>query len=216
MNEEVNKNNEKQTNSLEEQRQLLNQAEQVAEVFRKLDGEIKFSSRDFENRFNVLQEQVKKWSDAINSASKELDEKIANLAQETTVLTTLPEKIGKYLDRIIPAISAEIQKRNFQEFEQTISDCFKSVAQLEGMIQSVNRNMLEANHQAFKKKVLSGVLILSITVFSSTILTYGIMRLFPTKFSIDAKGEVNIHGGNISVWGTGKNNVPIKQKGKSY
>src|SRR5690606_29199686 len=141
-----------------------------------------------------------------------LEASLTKLSRETLVLTALPEKLGKYLNQIIPDISSEIQKQTYQNFDASIKNASDAIERLNEKIQTTSRSMLEMSHQAFKKKLLTFALIFSVTILGSTVLTYSIMQLFPKTVIIDTKGDIRIDGGNVSVWGAGKNAVRDGQK----
>lgn len=214
MNEEDDNNKEIKAISHEEQKGLINQSEKIMAKFQRLDGEIKFSSKDLQNQFNAIGLKLNEWSDIQSSLSDTLEKNLTELARETTVLTALPSKIEKHLNQIIPNIAGEIQKKVFQEFESAINSCHKSVDQLNDKIQVTSKKLLEINQNIWRKKLIQFALVLSITIFGSSLLTYSIMRLFPQTVRIDTKGDITIDGGKVSIWEMGGNKTQIKRQHK--
>jgi hypothetical protein len=62
-----------------------------------------------------------------------------------------------------------------------------------------------------KKKLKPFALTLLITMLASASLTYAVLRYFPQRIMIDSNGDINIDGGNVSIWGGGKNIVQKKK-----
>lgn len=209
-------NNSKRTAmlSLEQQQEVLSKSEQLLANFQKLDSEIKFSSKELQNQLTEIDLKLNEWANAKDLVKDTLEASLTKLSRETLVLTALPEKLGKYLNQIIPDISSEIQKQTYQNFDASIKNASDAIDRLNEKIQTTSRSMLEMSHQAFKKKLLTFALIFSVTILGSTVLTYSIMQLFPKTVIIDTKGDIRIDGGNVSVWGTGKNSVQGSQSGK--
>lgn len=210
-------NNSKRTAmlSLEQQQEVLSKSEQLLANFQKLDSEIKFSSKELQNQLTEIDLKLNEWANAKDLVKDTLEASLTKLSRETLVLTALPEKLGKYLNQIIPDISSEIQKQTYQNFDASIKNASDAIDRLNEKIQTTSRSMLEMSHQAFKKKLLTFALIFSVTILGSTVLTYSIMQLFPKTVIIDTKGDIRIEGGNVSVWGAGKKSVQSGQRAKN-
>src|SRR4051812_15650076 len=122
----------KQTINQEE----INQSKQLLDQWTKLDGELKFNFKELENLHDEIQNRVKDWLETTSAANKKLNENLSVLGRETTVLCQLPEKIGQHLNKLVPEISIEIQKKMFKDCESGIENCNGKVTSLSEKIEA--------------------------------------------------------------------------------
>jgi hypothetical protein len=216
MQDEQSNNKETKLLSPDEQQELINKSEQILANFQKLDSEIKFSSRDFQNQFSTVKHDIKGWLETSKSLSNTLEKNLNTLAKEITILCSLPDKIGERLVQIIPDISTQVstnmQKKMFEDYTTVLANTNKAVYQLNEKIRLAIKKAEDISTNALKRKLAYLVLVLSITIFASTGLTYAIMQRFPKIVRIDTKGDITIDGGSVSIWGTGKNTVQPSKK----
>jgi hypothetical protein len=202
----------KLTNEPLKENELISPLSQLLKEFSKVDGELKFSTKELQNQFSNIQLSLQEWYEIQVSQNNILEKNLTILARETAMLTILPEKIETRLNQLVPNIAIEVQKSAFQFMETAIQNLHKSADSLDEKIQLSAKKIAEINFNSFKQKLMSLALVLSVTIFCSTGLTYLIMQRFPKIVTIDAKGDVKIDSGNVVIWDMGKKAVQSGKK----
>lgn len=181
--------------------------DEVNQFGAKSNAHLKDTRKEIDYAAQALEETALKFSGVMYEQLGIFEQKITVLAEETFSLRKLPDKIEARLDQLVPNISAQIQQGVLQDFELAIANCDKGVNALSDKILSVMQRIAELKANEFKKRLITFVLTISISIFGSGILTYFLIQQFPSKVMIDTKGGISIDGSNVSIWGTGKNTV---------
>lgn len=207
MNEDI----ENQDNKNDQDKNTTNQSLSLEEL-KQIDNELTFSVKELQHYLEKIQHEQNEWSEQQKQCKDILVENVNKLAKETKILTILPEKIENRLTSLVPNISRELAKQIFDEFDNRLAKTKIELDDLLAKSLSAIDQAKESQQTSFRQKLRSLALILSISIIASSILSFLLMQQFPKTISINTEGNITIDGGDVSIWGTGKNSIINRNK----
>lgn len=191
---------------------LADNANQLQE---KLGEYLQTARQEVDFAAKVLENSSSKFEDKLSEQLAAFEQAISESVKQTFALRKLPDKIGDCLHLLIPEIAAQVQKTTFQNIDAALGNTRQTIDQLTNKIHLITIRIEDLSSDILKKKLKPFALTLLITMLASASLTYAVLRYFPQKIMIDTNGDVNIEGGNVSIWGANGNKVQInKQRNK--
>ena len=151
-----------------------------------------------------VKQQLENTADALDAKFigniTKLTQEIENLKAENFLIRNLPSKLGEKLEQLIPSISANLQKRIFEDLESTMKLYNERLTELAKKSKQITSEATTLSRRELGRKALG----FGATIFFASILTIGVtyfaMQKFPQFINIDTTGNINIERSNLSIW----------------
>ena len=127
-------------------------------------------------------------------------------------MTVLPEKLGKQLEGLVPAISNRIEKKLSEDLRAAINNYAEAVNELNDKAKITVAEFAGITDKTFKKRLLRLVLVLVITIPSSAIISHYLLQPLPKSLTVNTNGDITIRGGEIVIWGASRTTVEPNKK----
>ncbi len=145
--------------------------------------------------------------------SQNLDNSLNQLNEEIFVLSTLPLKVGEYLNLLVPAISQELHNQVFIDLDRGLEKRGKilddlniraesTCTRLEVMLAGVNKLVEQAKgiQTSQLKQKIKAFTILSLAMIVLALgASYMMVKSLPTNVWLSAKGDVHIDDSSVVV-----------------
>jgi hypothetical protein len=178
-----------------------------------IEDELKLKLNEVEAVIESLVSAVDSLNIRMEQHSQNLDNSLNQLNEEIFVLSTLPLKVGEYLNLLVPAISQELHNQVFIDLDRGLEKRGKilddlniraesTCTRLEVMLAGVNELVEQAKGiqtSQLKQKIKAFAILSLAMIVLSLGASYMMVKSLPTNVWLSAKGDVHIDDSSVVV-----------------
>lgn len=173
----------------------------------EIKAEISNLIKELEVLTNTIEVKRIEFTEEVTAQLAKLDESIASLKKETSLMNTTPQKLTNKLTQIIPDIAVELNKlslKQIQEFklaqEQSVEEHNKAIIDAALKLKEIKEEIWRIDGMRIKRYFLGLGAIVLISVLVSFGASYLMVQKFPHNVNIESPGKVEVQNSEVSLW----------------